>query len=279
MAKLDRLGWAGGASFSAYGRLIGIRVSDRDALSLVPSRLPFGWNPSAKRKVDHLYSLILGGPGAATGVRRFNLLYAGSVRVARSLDPVEVLDALESDLHRYVAQTSRRHVFVHAGAVGWRGRAIVIPGASMSGKTTLVSAFVQAGATYYSDEYAVLDRKVRYVPTSSLCRSGRCPLRAPSNIPSRRSVGSPERSRSRSGGFSSRDTAKARAGGPACSPLGMPCSSFWQGRCPYASVREPSWRRCGVRSSMPARSRAPEERRKRSFNQSSGIALFEPKPA
>jgi len=164
MAKLDRLGWAGGASFSAYGRLIGIRVSDRDALSLVPSRLPFGWNPSAKRKVDHLYSLILGGPGAAAGVRRFNLLYAGSVRVARSLDPVEVLDALESDLHRYVAQTSRRHVFVHAGAVGWRGRAIVIPGASMSGKTTLVSAFVRAGATYYSDEYTVLDSNGRVRP-------------------------------------------------------------------------------------------------------------------
>jgi hypothetical protein len=37
------------------------------------------------------------------------------------------------------------------------GQAMVIPGPSFSGKTTLVSALVQAGAIYYSDEYAVLD--------------------------------------------------------------------------------------------------------------------------
>ncbi|WP_157871812.1 hypothetical protein [Gloeothece verrucosa] len=49
-------------------------------------------------------------------------------------------------------------LFVHAGVVGWRGRAIVIPGRSFSGKTTLAAALVKAGAIYYSDEYAVIDR-------------------------------------------------------------------------------------------------------------------------
>ncbi len=48
-------------------------------------------------------------------------------------------------------------VFIHAGVVGWKGSAIVLPGISGSGKTTLVTALVKAGATYYSDEYAVLD--------------------------------------------------------------------------------------------------------------------------
>ena len=48
---------------------------------------------------------------------------------------------------------------MHAGAVGWKGRAIVIPGPSLSGKTTLVQEFLRAGATYYSDEFAVLDRQ------------------------------------------------------------------------------------------------------------------------
>jgi hypothetical protein len=33
----------------------------------------------------------------------------------------------------------------------------VIPGLSFSGKTTLVRALIEAGATYYSDEFAVLD--------------------------------------------------------------------------------------------------------------------------
>src|SRR5208283_5118090 len=36
---------------------------------------------------------------------------------------------------------------------------ILIPGLSCSGKTTLVAALVGAGATYYSDEYAVLDKE------------------------------------------------------------------------------------------------------------------------
>jgi hypothetical protein len=48
--------------------------------------------------------------------------------------------------------------------VVWRGKAIVLPGRSLSGKTTLVAELVKAGATYYSDEYAVLDEAGRVHP-------------------------------------------------------------------------------------------------------------------
>jgi hypothetical protein len=64
---------------------------------------------------------------------------------------------LESQIHGHVALEAPNHVFVHAGAVGDGNRAIVIPGLSFSGKTTLVRALVEAGAAYYSDEFAVLD--------------------------------------------------------------------------------------------------------------------------
>jgi hypothetical protein len=37
------------------------------------------------------------------------------------------------------------------------GRAILIPGPSFSGKTTLVAEFLRAGAVYLSDEFAVID--------------------------------------------------------------------------------------------------------------------------
>jgi hypothetical protein len=63
-----------------------------------------------------------------------------------------------------VAASSRERIFVHAGVVGWKGRALVVPGRSRSGKTTLVAALVRAGAEYYSDEFAVLDFEGRVHP-------------------------------------------------------------------------------------------------------------------
>jgi hypothetical protein len=68
-----------------------------------------------------------------------------------------VADAFEDDLKFLLAERSPRKVFLRAGVVGWRDRAIVIPGGPHSGKSTLVRALVGCGATYYSDEYAVIE--------------------------------------------------------------------------------------------------------------------------
>lgn len=73
----------------------------------------------------------------------------------------------ESDITRYVgreiritvAEFARKKVFLHAGAVGYKDRAIIIPASSFSGKTTLVAELIKKGALYYSDEYAVLDEE------------------------------------------------------------------------------------------------------------------------
>ncbi len=67
------------------------------------------------------------------------------------------LGILDAELRMYIALHAPDHVFVHAGVVGVEGRAIVLPGRSFAGKTTLVAALVKAGAEYWSDEYAVLD--------------------------------------------------------------------------------------------------------------------------
>ncbi len=53
---------------------------------------------------------------------------------------------------------------MHAGCVVHAGRAILLPGRSMAGKTTLTLALVAAGAQYFSDEYAVLDATGRVHP-------------------------------------------------------------------------------------------------------------------
>ena len=71
---------------------------------------------------------------------------------------------VESNVQLTVAALAKDAIFVHAGVVGWRNRAIVIPAPSFSGKSTLVVALVEAGAIYYSDEYAIFDSQGRVHP-------------------------------------------------------------------------------------------------------------------
>jgi len=164
MEKVDRLGWAAGFSLRSYGVRIGIRCNDPQGLDQVSPFLPHHHEVVHAPIVDRLYSIIIGGKGPRENVRRFNLLYADHVRIARSVDLADVFERLESDLRLFVAEVARHRVFVHAGVVGWKGKALIIPGRSYSGKSTLVSELVRAGATYYSDEYAVLDSRGRVYP-------------------------------------------------------------------------------------------------------------------
>jgi hypothetical protein len=164
MAKIDRLGWADGMSFMSYGVRVGVRVNDPAILEEVIRRLPPGSKPAALRVVDHLYSVIGSEAKPDVKVRRFNLAYWNLSRIARSRNFDELLEALESHLQITIAEHAPRRIFVHAGVVGWKNRAIVIPGVSHSGKTTLVDLLIRAGATYYSDEYAVLDARGRVHP-------------------------------------------------------------------------------------------------------------------
>ena len=166
MARIDRLVWAAGMSFVSYGIRIGVRVNRPEALERLADHLPPGWRPSSSKKVERLYSLVVGNDGTETNVRRFNLLYGDISRVARDMDLDKVLDTFETDLRLYVAENARRRTFIHAGVVGWKNKAVIIPGRSFSGKTTLVAELVRAGATYYSDEYAVLDGRGRVHPYS-----------------------------------------------------------------------------------------------------------------
>jgi hypothetical protein len=164
MKNIDRLEWTVGLSLRSYGVRIGIRSNDQSVLDRACLHLPHGWEETSAPVVDRVYSILAGGPGPRAGVRRFSLLYGDQLQLARSVDLDAVLERFESDLRIFVAELAKRRVFVHAGVVGWKGKAIVIPGRSYSGKSTLVAELVRAGATYYSDEYAVFDSRGRVHP-------------------------------------------------------------------------------------------------------------------
>lgn len=159
-----------------YGCRIGIRVSEPALLEPLRRALPPGSQPRAGSIiVDRLYSV------AGSRRRRF-VAYVDATPMGPSARLQEAVDAIEGDLRLYVARTARRRVFVHAGVVGWRGRAIVIPGSSFSGKSRLVAALLRAGASYLSDEYGVLDERGRVhpFPAPLSIRNGARPRRRPS---------------------------------------------------------------------------------------------------
>ena len=159
MEKIDRLGWADGFTFSSFGVRIGIRINQRDFRQSLQSVLPPGHRPSSSSTVERLFSLVVGGPHQQRGVRRFNLLYDGALRLCRERELSPVLKILEVQIRRAIAEMAPRRIFVHAGVIEHGGQAIVIPGPSMSGKSTLIFELIKLGATYYSDEFAVLDDK------------------------------------------------------------------------------------------------------------------------
>lgn len=160
LSDLDRLQWVESIRFNSFGVRVGVRVDRTGVLNRIEPFLPPGWKPSRSRNVDRVYSVLVRGKGDS-GLSRFKMVYADGDQITRTPKLIHAIDALESDVQLFVAETAPHRVFVHAGVVAFGDKAIVIPGRSFAGKTSLVAALVKAGAIYYSDEYAVLDERGR----------------------------------------------------------------------------------------------------------------------
>ena len=87
------------------------------------------------------------------------LLFQNGVRTNDSSSKAGLFKYFRSMLRITVAENAVDHVFVHAGVVGWKGHAVLFPGRSFRGKTTLVAELIKHGAEYFSDEYAIIDRE------------------------------------------------------------------------------------------------------------------------
>ena len=183
MDRLDRLGWTVGMAVASQGVKVGIRANRADALERIAEQLPDGWKPARSPVVDMMYSISAHDNAPNSRIQHFNLLFAGAQKLARTLDFNELVDAFNRDLPISVAATSTRRLFVRAGVVGWKGRAIIIPGDSGTGKTRLIQALVEAGASYYSDEFAVLDRNGRVHPYAIAVEIKRGDAAGPTRIP------------------------------------------------------------------------------------------------
>lgn len=140
--------------FKAYGVVLGIRSPRKFFLRRILNRLgeilPDGFDFAEASRIEHLLVVEC----AAEGVCR---LFRDGEQVFSSKSREDFLDFIAGQIRLTVAEFAVGKVFLHAGVVGWNGRALIVPGSSFSGKTTLVAELIKNGAVYYSDEYAVLD--------------------------------------------------------------------------------------------------------------------------
>ena len=113
--------------------------------------LPQGWTAATGAPAPATWRLTEGRSGAWQ-------VWRGEDAQLAFDDPGSALEALTGAVELHVAEHSPNLTLVHAGVVAGTGGALVLPGRSQAGKSTLVAALVTAGASYYSDEFAV-DRK------------------------------------------------------------------------------------------------------------------------
>lgn len=146
-------------AFEAFGARIGIRTAESVASDLRP-RLPPRARPITTEDYDTVYSVKRIPPRSNSDYTSYQLTRDG-VGIGSYLRLSEVCRELESDMHFRVALAARDFLFVHAGVVQWKGQAVVVPGRTETGKSSLVMALVKAGGEYFSDEYAVLDHEGR----------------------------------------------------------------------------------------------------------------------
>ena len=118
---------------------------------------PYGSAPAESLNADARTFSLLHSPQKSE-------IFAGSelLEQANTLDGALVL--LGSRLMLHVAEHAPEYIFLHAGVVAWKERALLLPAVSHAGKSTLVAELVRAGATYYSDEFALLDPEGRVHP-------------------------------------------------------------------------------------------------------------------
>lgn len=135
----------------AEGLRVGFRANRRDLLSKFSSIAALGSIPTNFADLDFVYSLQSESDGTSYAA------YLGSRSLVRCAGLQAAIDSIESDLQHTIAANSRGHLFVHAGVVGWCGRAILFPGRTYTGKSTLIQALIRAGAVYFSDEFARID--------------------------------------------------------------------------------------------------------------------------
>lgn len=162
VCSIKDIKWQSHIGFSCYGRIFGLRIDKDNLLHKIQKLLPPFYETRSFTEAKDIFSLVT---GATTEINGF---YRNEERILQFEKFEEsYFEAVESKIQFSLAVSLPPHkFFLHAGAVSLNDCGIIIPGLSFSGKSTLVKEFIKAGAKYYSDDCAVIDREGNLYPYS-----------------------------------------------------------------------------------------------------------------
>jgi hypothetical protein len=141
--------------FSCCGVRIAIEFDSLVPASEIRSILPPESTEFECAEAEHFFSLIRSSGTGDEPHPKYLIGPPNRISLPQSLGPALV--ELRKKVHLRIAEHAQDRVFVHAGVAAWNGRAIICPGRSYAGKSTLIWSMLNSGAIYYSDEYAVFD--------------------------------------------------------------------------------------------------------------------------
>jgi hypothetical protein len=157
-----------GFQVRAFGCNIRVATADLEAHTTLDRYvLPFSPRVDSARDQPDIVVRV------ARVVEEFELSIDGVV-VASASRVISLVPALIRVLDETVIQRLTTLRAVHAGAVVLGERALLMPGATHAGKSSLVAELLRRGATYFSDEYALIDSegRVHPYPRPLLLRNG-----------------------------------------------------------------------------------------------------------
>lgn len=145
-------------TFESYGVRIRIECSDPKLLEAARFELEKALIGRLKF-IERNRKELAGSYGVERGKKRQFFLIQNGKHLSSNSSFKMILKMLNALVRTDVSQYAVGKIFIHAGVVARNGKAIVIPGTSFKGKTTLVKDLICCGAEYLSDEYAIVDKR------------------------------------------------------------------------------------------------------------------------
>lgn len=147
-------------SFSSYGVKIGITAFNLESLNKIKREIGKGL-PMQMSEIEFEESVY----HFALEYKKddFFLKQAGEILMINS-DLDFIISFIEKQVFITVLKFNTSRVFIHSGAVSYKNKGIIFPADTNQGKSTLTTAFIKAGAEYYSDDCAMLDENAMLHP-------------------------------------------------------------------------------------------------------------------